>query len=81
MSIIKRSHVFLLYFFNMDISLNICFRCMKFVIVVHNIPFEGSISQNFDYGLSSFFMEINRVTLGHFLKLYFLDFIIKKTKT
>ena len=48
--------IFHFYFFNMDISLNICFSGLKFVMVVHNIPLEGTVSQISDLGLSFDFM-------------------------
>ena len=48
--------IFHFYFLNMDISLNICFSGLKFVMVVHNIPFEGTMSQISDLGLSFDFM-------------------------
>ena len=47
------------YFFNMDISLGICFPKMKFCIVSHTILFEGSVSQIFDLGFSFYFMSKN----------------------
>ena len=62
----------------MDTSLNICFSGMKFVMVVHNIPLEGTMSQILDLGLS--FYVKKQVTFGHYLKLYFLDFIKKKLR-
>ena len=43
------------YFLNMDISLGNCFPTMKFCIVGHKILMEGSMSQNFDSGLSFYF--------------------------
>ena len=33
------------------------------------------MSQNFDLGLSFYFIKKKRVTFGHFLKLFFLDCI------
>ena len=57
----KRCHeleknIFHIYFLNMDFSLIIALTCMK--ICIHNaeICFEGSVSQNFDTGLSFCFM-------------------------
>ena len=40
-----------------------------------NILLEGSVSQNFDLGLSSYFMTKKRVTFGVFFLDEFLHFI------
>ena len=53
------NHFLDFYFLNMDISLNICFSEMKFCTLAHNILLEGSVSQNFDFGLSFYFMTKN----------------------
>ena len=43
----------------MDISVNIHHFKVKFSVCNHNIPLEGSVSQNFDLGLSFYFMSKN----------------------
>ena len=53
------NHFMDFYFLNMDISLNICFSEMKFCTLANKIPREGSVSQNFDLGLSFYFMTKN----------------------
>ena len=63
------------YFLNMDISLNIYTLVIKVYTGVLNIPFEGSVSQISELGPGFYFMTKKRVTFGHFLKLYFQDFI------
>ena len=62
----------------MDISLNIYTLLIKLYTGVLNIPLEGSVSQIFYLGPSFFFNEKKRVNFGHFLKLYFQDFITLK---
>ena len=59
----------------MDISLGICFPEVKFCIVDHMIPLEGSMYQIFDLGLSFFVLLKKRVTFGNFLNLFFLNCI------
>ena len=59
----------------MDISLGTCFPKMIFFIAGHEILKEGSLSQIFDLGLSSYFMLKKQVTFGNFLKLFFPDCI------
>ena len=55
-------HIFHVYFVNMDISLIIAvFMCIA------DIYMEGSVSQNFDLGLSFCFMQCRR---RHFEKKY-----------
>ena len=39
---------FLLIFFNMDISLTVPLKCLRFAIHVGETQMEGSVSQNFD---------------------------------
>ena len=70
------NHFFDFYFLNMDISLNISFSEMKFCTLGHKISLEGSISQNFDKGLSFYFISKKRETFGYFLELFFQDSII-----
>ena len=50
---------FYFYFFNMDISLRICFPGMKFCKVGHKVLLEGTVSHIFDLGLSFYFMLKN----------------------
>ena len=40
------------YFFNKDISLNMRLTCLKMAIHVSETHLGGSVSQNFDIGLS-----------------------------
>ena len=54
--IINFKVIFHLNVLNMDISLNICFSGLKFVMVVHNIPLKKTVSQISDLGLSFYFM-------------------------
>ena len=63
------------YFLNMDISLNIYTLAITFYTGVFDIPLEGSVSQIFYLGPGFYFMTKKRVTFGHFLKLYFQNFI------
>ena len=63
------------YFLNMDISLNIYTPVMKLYTGAPNIALEGSMSQIFLFRPWFLFYIKKRVTFGHFLKLYFLDFI------
>ena len=51
---------FYIYFFNMDISLIIALTCSKTCMCILEICMEGSISQNFDLGLSFCFMLCGR---------------------
>ena len=44
------------YFLNMDISLNIYTTVMKFEKGALNNALEGTLSQNFDLGLSFYFI-------------------------
>ena len=53
------NHFFAFYFLNMDISLDSCVPELKFCIVGHKIPLEGSMSQIFYLGLSLYFMLKN----------------------
>ena len=50
-----KTPIFHVYFFNMDISLFIAF-CLKICICIAQICMEGTVSQNFDLGLSFCFM-------------------------
>ena len=43
----------------MDISVSIHDFDPKLSVCDHNIPLEGSLSQNFDFGLGPFFMTKN----------------------
>ena len=57
--IIILNHFFNFYFLNIDISLCICFPRLKFCMVGHKVVLEGTVSQIFDLGLSSYFMLKN----------------------
>ena len=51
--------IFHVYFFNMDISI-IALICLKTCICIAEICLEGSVSQNFDLGLSFCFMPYRK---------------------
>ena len=59
--------IFHVYFFNVDISLIIALICLKECMYIADIGMEGSMSQNFDLGLSFYFMLCRR---RHFEKKY-----------
>ena len=59
--------IFHVYFFNMDISLIIALICLKICMFLSELCMEGSVSQNFDLGLSFYFMLCRR---RHFEKKY-----------
>ena len=63
------------YFLNMDISRDIHTLVMKFYAGALNIPLDGNLSQIFDLGPGFYFMTKKQVNFGHFLKLYFQDFM------
>ena len=48
------------YFLSMDISLIIALICLKICMFIAEIGMGGSISQNFDLGLSFYFMLCRR---------------------
>ena len=48
-------HIFHVYFLNMDISLIIALTSLKMCICIAEICMEGSVTQNFDLGLSFLF--------------------------
>ena len=50
-----KKNIFHIYFLNMDFSLIMTLMCMKIYIHSAEICFEGSVSQNFDIGLSFLF--------------------------
>ena len=52
---LKKS-IFSFLFFNSDFSFAFQNQCTIFYILIHNDPAEGSVSQNFDLGLSYFLM-------------------------
>ena len=54
-------------YFNMDISLIIALICLKICMFLAELCMEGSVSQNFDLGLSFYFMLCRR---RHFEKKY-----------
>ena len=62
----------------MIISVNIYYYELKLSVCNHNIIHEGSVSQNFDLGLSSYFMLKKRVTFRDFFLCQFLHFIKSK---
>ena len=49
------------YFFNMDNSVAIIHRPLKYVMCIHEIMMEGSVSQNSDLGPSFCFMKCRNV--------------------
>ena len=60
-----KTHIFHVYFFNMDISLIISPISLKICMCIAEIYMEGSVSLNFDLGLNFCFMQCRR---RHFLK-------------
>ena len=44
--------IFLIYFLNKDISLNMRLTCLKTAMLVYDTHFERRVSQNCDIGLS-----------------------------
>ena len=62
-----KTHIFHVYFFNMDISLVIAPISLKFCICIAEIYMEGRVSQNLYLGLSLCFMQCRR---RHFEKKY-----------
>ena len=62
-----KTHIFHVYFLNMDISLIIAPISLKICMYIAEIYMEGSVSQNFDLGLSFCFMQCRR---RHFEKKY-----------
>ena len=63
----RKTLIFHIYFFNMDISLNKRLTCLKTAIHVHETHLEGSVSQNFDIGLS---LNLTASRSGEFEKKY-----------
>ena len=59
--------IFHVYFFNMDISFIIALICLKTCMCTAEICIEGSVSQNFDLGLSFCFMPYRK---GNFERKY-----------
>ena len=51
---------FHIYFLNMDISLTKALSCLKICMYTAEICLEGSVSQNFDIGLSFCLMVCRR---------------------
>ena len=62
-----KTNIFHVYFLNMDISLIIAPISLKICMCIAEIDMEGSVSQNFDLGLSFCFMQCRR---RHFEKKY-----------
>ena len=62
----------------MDISIAFCHFELNFSVCIHKVLLEGSMSQNFDLGLSFFFNVKKRVTFDPFLIFKFLHFIKSK---
>ena len=50
-----KTHIFHVYFLNMDIPLIIALTSLKICMCIAEICMEGSMSQNFDLGLSFLF--------------------------
>ena len=55
-----KTHIFHVYFLNMDISLIIALTSLEICMCIAEICMEGSVSQNFDLGLSFCFMQCRR---------------------
>ena len=62
-----KTHIFHVYFLNMDISLIIAPISLKSCMCIAETYMEGSVSQNSDLGLSFCFMQCRR---RHFEKEY-----------
>ena len=62
-----KTHIFHVYFLNMDISLIVAPISLKICMCIAEIYMEGMVSQNFDLGLSFCFMQCRR---RHFEKKY-----------
>ena len=56
--------IFNFYFLNMNISLNIVLIFTKLSTSIGNILIQGTMSQNFDLGISSNFMTKNGLLLS-----------------
>ena len=52
--------MFHVYFFNMDIALIISPLSLRICMCIAEIYMEGGVSQNFDLGLSLWFMQCRR---------------------
>ena len=55
-----KTHIFHVYFFNMDISLIIAPISLKICMCIAEIYMEGSVSQNLYLGLGLCFMQCRR---------------------
>ena len=62
----------------MDIFVAIYHFKLRFSVCIHKVLPERSMSQNFDLGLSFYFMQKNWVTFYPFLIFKFLHFIKSK---
>ena len=62
-----KTHIFHVYFLNMDISLIIASISLKMCMCIAETYMEGSVSQDFDLGISFCFMQCRR---RHFEKKY-----------
>ena len=62
--------LFFLYFLNKDISFNIPWKLMKFKIHGLEGHSEGTMSQNFDLGLSFYFMQSRKTKFQKMTKSY-----------
>ena len=61
-----------LLIFDPDFSLNMAFIILKVYQHVYNIHLEGTVSHNFEIGLSFFFMSKNGKILVIFSWLFFI---------
>ena len=57
------NRLFNFYFMKLDISLNIHFLIIKFLIRIENIKMEGTVSQIFDLGPSFDFMKSRKIII------------------
>ena len=74
--------IFHVYFLNMDISLIISLICLKICMCIPEICMKGSMSQNFDLGLSFCFMLVRRWNFGEkYKKSQKLPVLYHKIKT
>ena len=67
--------IFLLYFFNTDILLDIEVTELNLLYKSEMLVWRGLCLRLFDLGLTFYFYLNKRVTFDHFFKLNVLDFI------
>ena len=78
---VSKKVIFLLIFLIVHISTNIGLDGLKFWLHVPSIHVEGTVSQIFDLGLSSYFMSKNGQLFDYLSEYFFQNFIKKRTRT